>query len=211
MPAGLPRLFAVPIRSPAHRSRRLDPDATLEHSARRAGLYTPVLRVRGRVPDLVVLLEVAHQGDQMAGLGGELIARLCTAGLPVHRYDWRGSPHRVVGPDGRWRPLADCLARHAGAQLLLIGEPAALLDPEQGRLRPWTRPLLAGREPALLLTRRPPLAWSKALDAAGFALAECSRAGLQSLVLYLMSLDAPDPRRVPWRRRSPGSGRIWLN
>ena len=178
-------------------TRRLDADATVARTARHAGLYRPVTRRRRFVPELVVLVQTRHPGDQMAGLAGQLAARLGEAGLAVQRYDYRDSPRTAVGADGRRHTIADLLARHAGARLLLIGEAAALLDPLSGRPQDWTAALAAAPSRALLATRRPPAAWERALSAAGFALAEVSSRGLETLAWHLSGLGRPAGSALP--------------
>ncbi|WP_058556215.1 formylglycine-generating enzyme family protein [Thiohalocapsa sp. ML1] len=173
-------------------TRRLDARATVERSARQAGLFEPVRRHRRGVPELVVLLEVHHAGDQMAGLAGQLVQRLRDAGLTVHRYDYRDGPERLVDAAGLPVALADVAARHAGARLLIVGEPLALMDPFAGRPRAFLGALDALPRRALLCTRRPPAAWERALGAAGLAVAEIGSDGIRELVLSLGGLRAPD-------------------
>ncbi|WP_256091553.1 formylglycine-generating enzyme family protein [Candidatus Thiosymbion oneisti] len=166
-------------------TRHLDLEATVDRTARHAGLLQPVRRARRRVPELVVLVEQHHVGDQMAGLAGELVDRLHAAGLDLYRYDYRDSPRRLIGHDGRWRPLAAVAGRHAGARLLLIGEPAALIDPFSDAALPWLDAFASWPERGLLVTRRPPERWQTALAAAGFLVAELDSAGIRALALCL--------------------------
>lgn len=182
------RRLHAPVARP---TRRLDAPATVERSARRAGLFRPVHCRRRGVPELVALLEVRHAGDQMAGIAAQLVQRLRDAGLSVHRYDYRDSPERLVDADGQGVPLAEIAARHEGARLLIVGEPLALMDPLTGRPRPFVGALdsLSGR--GLLSTRRPPAAWERALATAGLAVAEIGSDGIQYLALSLGGLHAP--------------------
>jgi formylglycine-generating enzyme required for sulfatase activity len=176
------RRLHTPVAVP---TRRLDADATVARTARHAGLFQPVRRTRRRVPEVVVLVEQRHAGDQMAGLAGQFVERLQAAGLCVQRYAYRDSPERLIGRDGRWRPLREVTARHAGARLLLVGEPAALIDPLAEAPLPWAEALAPWPERGLLVTRRPPARWELALAAAGFLIAELDSAGVQTLVLRL--------------------------
>jgi formylglycine-generating enzyme required for sulfatase activity len=173
-------------------TRRLDARATVERSARQAGLFEPVRRHRRGVPELVVLLEVRHAGDQMAGLAGQLVQRLRDAGLTVHRYDYRDGPERLVDAAGLPVALAEVAARHAGARLLIVGEPLALMDPFAGRPRAFLGALDGLPRRALLCTRRPPAVWERALGAAGLAVAEIGSDGIRELVLSLGGLRAAD-------------------
>ncbi|WP_243725231.1 formylglycine-generating enzyme family protein [Candidatus Thiosymbion oneisti] len=166
-------------------TRHLDLEATVDRTARHAGLLQPVRRACRRVPELVVLVEQHHVGDQMAGLAGELVDRLHAAGLDLYRYDYRDSPRRLIGHDGRWRPLAAVAGRHTGARLLLIGEPAALIDPFSDAALPWLDAFASWPERGLLVTRRPPERWQAALVAAGFLVAELDSAGIRTLALCL--------------------------
>jgi len=164
-------------------TRRLDAEATVACTARHAGLFQPVRRHRRIVPELVILIEQRHACDQMAGLAGQLVDRLRSAGLTVSRYDYRDSPRKVVGLDGRWRPLGEVASRHEGARLLLVGEPAALIDPFSEDLLSWTRSLAPWPERGLLVTRRPPERWQLALIESGFLVAELDSAGIQTIAL----------------------------
>lgn len=119
--------------------------------------------------------------------------RLHAAGLTLHRYEYRGSPRRAVGADGRWSDLETILARHLGARLLLIGEPAALVDSAKGTVHPWVPAAGSGPRRGLLTTRRPPRAWQDALTAADFAVTEIGSDGLHTLALHLTGIGSPGP------------------
>jgi len=174
-------------------TRRLDLDRTVQRTARCAGLFSPVGRLRHRAPDLVVLVESAHAGDQMAGLAGQLVERLGEAGLAVHRYEYRGSPRLAVGEDGRWRDLESILARHQGARLLLIGEPTGLVNSASGRPYPWLVASRPGPGRGLLSTRRPPRRWQESLATIGFAVAEIGSDGLRALAVHLSGVGGLRP------------------
>ena len=166
-------------------TRRLDADATVARTARHAGLFQPVRRDRRSVPEVVVLVEQCHAGDQMAGLAGQLVDRLQEAGLSLHRYDYRDSPRQLIGRDGRWQSLREVAGRHEGARLLLVGEPAALIDVLSGEPLPWVGELALWPGRGLLATRRPPERWRLALAASGFVVAELDSAGIQTVALRL--------------------------
>ncbi len=204
-------------------TRRLDVDATVDRTARHAGLLQPVRRARRRVPELVVLVEQHHAGDQMAGLAGQVVDRLQAAGLDLYPYYYRDSPRRLIGRNGRWRPLAAVAGRHTGARLLLIGEPAALIDPFSDAALPWLDAFAPWPERGLLVTRRPPERWQSALTEAGFVVAQLDSAGVRALALSLSgqppagadlalpNLTVPLPRLLQDTRRwtqpiAPASG-----
>jgi len=121
----------------------------------------------------------------MAGLAGEFTDRLREAGLDLYRYDYRDSPRRLIGHDGRWLPLAAVAGRHTGERLLLIGEPAALIDPFSDAALPWLAAFASWPERGLLVTRRPPERWQTALTEVGFVVAEIDSAGVRALALQL--------------------------
>ena len=173
-------------------TRRLDVDATVARTARHAGLFHPVRLFRRRVPDLVLVVERLHASDQMAGLARQLADRLRHAGLTLHCFEYRDSPTRVVGEDGRWSALETVLAQHRGARLLLIGEPAALVDID-GAPHLWVPDVGRRTSSALLSTRRAPQAWQEALTAAGFAVAEIGSDGLQRIALHYTGAGATAP------------------
>ena len=179
--AALRRLHtAVPVPT-----RRLDERATCERTARNQGLFAPVYRALPRVPDLVVLVDFQHRADHLAGLAETLVLRLREAGLAVHRYPFQRHPARVLGARGQGIGLTELAARHAGARLLIVGDPAAFVDPWAGRAADWTEVLALWPRRALLATRGVPDPWRAALEGAGLALAPFGEAGLIRLAGHL--------------------------
>ena len=191
--AAYKRLHA-PVASP---TRRLDADRSVERTARAAGLFRPVCRQRQQVPELLVAVEYRHGRDQMAGLAEQVVERLQRAGLSVLRYRYRDTPQRLLGDNGRWYRLDALAARHPGARLLLIGEPATLIDPLAGAPQPWTRELADWPRRSLLTPRRVPAGWLRALTRQGLVVADLDSAGIQRAVLHLGGEVAADILRLP--------------
>jgi hypothetical protein len=177
---------------------RLDERATVEQSARRNGLFTPVYRDLPRVPELVVLVDFHHRADHLAGLAETLVLRLREGGLGVHRYSFQRHPERVLGPRGQALGLPELAERHPGSRLLIIGDAAAFLDVWSARPADWTEVLALWPRRALLMTRTPPGAWRAALASAWLALAPFGEAGLIRLAGDLVrapvaAVELPEP------------------
>jgi formylglycine-generating enzyme required for sulfatase activity len=170
---------------------RLDERATVEHSARRSGLFTPVYRDLPKVPELVVLVDFHHRGDHLAGLAETLVLRLREAGLEVHRYPYQRQPDRALGPRGQALGLPELAARHPGSRLLVVGDPAAFVDAWSGRAADWTEVLALWPRRALLMTRTIPDAWRPVLASTGLALAPFGEAGLIRLAGDLVGAPVP--------------------
>jgi hypothetical protein len=177
----------------AHPSRRLALRATVEATARRAGLFLPVYRQRWQTAALVVLHESRPREDQLAGLARLLVNQLRAMGVRIHAYTWPREPTRVLDREGRVHTLAELARRHAGARLLIIGEPAGLIGADGRPLPRLTAALADWPRRGLLDTRLPPRAWAESLAAIGLPLAELDARGLRWLVPAL--LDAPCTQR----------------
>lgn len=187
----------------AYPTRRLHLDATVQATARNAGLLHPVFADRMAVPECLVLVDYRHDADQMAALAQLASRRLEAAGLTIHRYHYQQDPRRVYevassGP-GRWLSLTELAGRYPDARLLLIGEPAALIDPWSLALRPWAEVLAWWPQRGLLATRLPPPSWLRTFQAEGLVVADLSSAGLASMAEHLAGLppqDQPTATRV---------------
>jgi formylglycine-generating enzyme required for sulfatase activity len=184
---GALRRLHTPVRVP---TARLDERATCERTARSQGLFAPVYRDLPRVPDLVVLVDFQHRADHLAGLAETLVLRLREAGIEVHRYPFQRHPARVLGRRGQAIGLAELAARHAGARLLIVGDPAAFIDPWAAAAADWTEVLALWPRRALLATRTVPDPWRAALEGTGLALAPFGEAGLIRLAAHLTQAPA---------------------
>ena len=180
----------------AYPTRRLHLDATARATARHAGLLQPVYAERMAVPECLVLVDYRHGADQMAALAALVGQRLEAAGISVHRYQYQQDPRRVraaanAGP-GRWLTLTELAGRYPDARLLLIGEPAPLIDPWCQALRPWAEMLAWWPQRGLLATRMPPFDWMRVFQAEGLAVTDLSSSGLASMAEHLAGLPPQD-------------------
>ena len=186
----------------AYPTRRLHLDATVQATARHAGLLQPVYAERMAVPECLVLVDYRHGADQMAALARLVSQRLEAAGLSVHRYHYQQDPRRVraaasAGP-ARWLALTELAGRYPNARLLLIGEPAPLIDPWRQALRPWAEVLAWWPQRGLLATRMPPLDWMRVFRAEGLAVTDLSSSGLASMAEHLAGLSPQEhPSTAP--------------
>ena len=174
-------------------TRRLNERATADRTARNGGLFVPVYLDLPRVPELVVLLDFHHRGDHLAGLAETLLERLRAAGVEVHRYLFQRHPARVRGPDGRSADLAEIAARHAGARLLIVGDPAVFVDPWSDRPADWIEILALWPQRGLLSTRGAPALWRDALEETGLACAPFGEAGMMRIAGHLSRTPAVAP------------------
>jgi formylglycine-generating enzyme required for sulfatase activity len=149
-------------------TRRLDVVATVEATARSGDYFQPVYRNLRSAPEHLLLVRSLHRNDQQAALAEELVERFRKLGLQVQTYRFRDDPHRLVrwsDKGGEYYELAQLVARHSAARLLVISETDILFHPYSGEARPWLQeftpwqdrvwlhPRDAGPEHAALLAR----------------------------------------------------------
>ncbi|MBF0334573.1 MAG: hypothetical protein HQL40_13165, partial [Alphaproteobacteria bacterium] len=84
-------------------SRRIDAVRTVDATARRAGMITPVFRHTIRVPDYVFLIEQNSGNDHLARLFDVAVDRLRHEHVSIERYYFRGDPRQLQddGPERR--------------------------------------------------------------------------------------------------------------
>lgn len=140
---------------------RLDLAATVQSSIRAGGRIHLRYRRQTLPPDFLLLIDRHDAQDHRARLFEALYQVFLRAEAPVSRYFYDGDPRLCFDeahPGGI--ALSELLHRHAGAQLLLLGEGQGLLSTLSGRVAPWTSLLQAWPRRALLLTR-PMQAWGR--------------------------------------------------
>ena len=180
---GLRRLHNPVPRS----SRRMDVTASVARTVEQGGLIQLVNEVRQAVPEVVVLVDRADTGDQLSGLSGLVAKRLEEEGLVVHHYLLAGEPrlaHRPAASHGAPIPpvdLATLALRHRGARLVLVGDPAALIDTWRRELTSWATALEDWSERGLLATRTLSREWENIVEASGFVVAPLSSDGIRRL------------------------------
>ncbi len=140
---------------------RLDLAATVQFSIRAGGRIHLRYRRQTLPPDFLLLIDRHDAQDHRARLFEALYQVFLRAEAPVSRYFYDGDPRLCFDeayPGGI--ALSELLHRHAGAQLLLMGEGQGLLSTQSGRVAPWTSLLQAWPRRVLLLTR-PMQAWGR--------------------------------------------------
>lgn len=119
----------------------------------------------------------------------------------MQRYHYQQDPRLVRAETssgtGRWIALTDLAGRYPDARLLLIGEPAPLIDPWRLVLRPWAEVLAWWPQRGLLVTRMPPHDWINIFQAEGLAVADLSSSGLASIAAHLAGLPPQDQLAAP--------------
>ena len=190
---GALRRLHTPVPSP---TRRVDAAATVDATARHAGLLQPRYIDRFSVPECVVLADSRHSEDHLGALAALFAQRLREADLEVQLYHFDRYPGRVRPADGGpGETLFDLAARHAGARLLLIGEPTLLVDPYREAVHSWVEDQHEWGERVLLSTRRAPAAWLPLLETEGIRVGDFTADGLIRLTEAMTG--APRPAGVP--------------
>ena len=133
---------------------RLDLPATVLASIRAAGRIQLRYRRQTLPPDFLLLIDRHDAQDHRARLFDALYQVFLRAEAPITRYFYDGDP-RLCFNEAHLGGIAlsELLHRHAGAQLLLVGDGQGLLSTLSGRVAPWTNLLQAWPRRALLQTR----------------------------------------------------------
>ncbi len=121
-------------------TRRLDIDASVESTARRAGYFHPQHRQRRTSPSYLVLVNSARPDDQRAAMAEELVRRFREAKLAVDSYRFADDPRWLFpwgGEEFHSRSLRELASRHPDAHLLVISDTAVLFHPVFGTVRDW--------------------------------------------------------------------------
>jgi hypothetical protein len=112
----------------------LDPDATVNASVARIGLFTPVYGRRLVSPEYLVLIDRTGYLDQQALLIDELIERLKSAGVFVDRYYFDGDPNLCrAAADNPRNPgglvsFTTLASSHSDSRLLIFGEAKSFVE-----------------------------------------------------------------------------------
>ncbi len=140
-------------RSPDERLR-LDLPATVQASTRAGGRLQLRYRHYTLPPDFLMLIDRLDGQDHRARLFDALYQVFLRAEVPVARYFYDGDPRLCFDENHPGGISLTALAqRHAGAQLLLVGDGQGLLSTLSGGAAPWTNLLEGWSRRALLLTR----------------------------------------------------------
>jgi len=168
-------------------SRRLDLVATVAETVRNAGWPKLVRGGRPRLPEHLLLVQVASPDDPQRIAAAALVARLRAAGLRVAAFVFQGQPAKLRRLEGGPAlSFARVAAGHAESRLLLVSDGGSLWDPLAGTVPP--DPRFDGFPVRILVTPRPRPAWGRqeaTLDRAGWRLAELSTAGIADLGRWL--------------------------
>lgn len=186
-----------------HRRREapeVDSHQTVQSTAARGGLYTPVAGTRTVSPEYLVLIDRASFHDQQARLEDEVVRCLKDESVFVDRYYFSGDPRLCHNEFQTKRPLrlSDLAALHHDHHLLIFSDGASFINPFTGRPEPWVEMLSAWRGRALLTPeRRPHWGYCEAtlLDQGLFVL-PLSQEGLAELAETINADSLPASRRA---------------
>ncbi|HMI89947.1 MAG TPA: hypothetical protein VK509_01225, partial [Polyangiales bacterium] len=153
----------------ASTAEELDVAATVQATARKAGVLTPVRRARRRLPDYLALIERESAHDVQAGVFDHWLEQLRAQDVPLARYFFARDPQQLIAPAPySLQPLGRVQALTRDHRVLIFsdgrhffsplnGHPRASVDelqnwPARALFTPEPEALWAGRERALLET-----------------------------------------------------------
>jgi WD40 repeat protein len=163
-------------------SRDLDVRRTLEATAARGGILTPVAAKRYVTPEYLVLIDERGPEDHLSAYNAALVRALGQAGIAAAVYRFDRDPRRVyVAGGGRAFDIRDLATLSATHRLFVFSDGAGWIDPATGRPHPWTH-IFAEWEHRFLFTWKDPKDWSPAEVAferrLGFAVLPATEEGL---------------------------------
>ncbi|HEV2763975.1 MAG TPA: hypothetical protein VGV38_13415, partial [Pyrinomonadaceae bacterium] len=198
----------------------LDVGSTIDESARRGGLFTPVFGSRRAIPEYLVLVDRAGFDDQQAQFTDEVVGELDKDGVIIDQYYFQQDPrlcvrrHTPRNPRGLPVSLADLALRHSEHYLIIFSDGAGLIDRMTGRPQRWLEMFEVWPGRALLT---PPSDWGEmewALRETGFAVLPASKAGLDALaeLIHLGSYRKKNqpPPSPPFPELLRGNAERWL-
>jgi formylglycine-generating enzyme required for sulfatase activity len=124
-------------------TRRIDVDATVAASTRKAGYIQPCYRSKRREPVYLLLVRQLDRDDHRAALAEELARRCAELGIATRCYHFRDDPRWLrpwdskTGKVGASLSLAQLAVEYGDAGLLLFSEAAILFHPLSGQPRLW--------------------------------------------------------------------------
>ena len=126
---------------------------TVDQTARRGGLWSPVLRRKRVLPEYVAVIECHSPVDHQTALVNEMLDQFTARGVFITRYYFDGDP-RVCLPDrpseepSTLRRLSQRFPRH---RLMLFTGTETFADPLSGRLAAWVADCTAWDERAVFV------------------------------------------------------------
>jgi hypothetical protein len=222
-------LFTGPeLRASAHGLRKhrhllthkLDARRTVDTTARRAGLFTPIYCERPQLPEYVFLIEQNGSNDHLACLFDLAVNRLRDEQVEIQSFYFHTDPRQVQADDRSAIPLAELAARTDDHRLFVIATADGFFHPLTGEVEGWVQRLESWRSRTLLSTR-PLEQWTMAelrlleqgfslatAEASGFAAAgEKIAAGAEEAELLEGVLVMP-PTYSPPKENDPSAARI---
>lgn len=185
-------------------TRRLDLEATVEATARAGDYFHPVYLNRRYPPEHLLLVRSLNRNDQQAALAEELVKRFNKLGLQVKAYRFRDDPRWLVRWDdngeNEYLELAQLVARHSAARLLVISEADILFHPFSGEARPWLSDFAPWQDRVWLHPRDASPEHAELLARSNFTLLPLARDSLPELVARLTS---PEMRKTPLEPPQP--------
>jgi hypothetical protein len=136
-------------------TRKLDAWRTVDATARRTGLFTPVYRERPQLPEYVFLIEQNGTNDHLARLFDLAVDRLRDEHVEIQRFYFHTDPRQVQADDREHStvPLAELAARTDDHRLFIIATADGFFHPLTGEVESWVQRLEPWRSRTMLSTR----------------------------------------------------------
>jgi len=136
-------------------SRDIDIKKTVDLTARKGGMLTPVERQRRQLPEYVALIERLASKDHLAALHRLAVRRIESEGVAVSAYHYASDPRVLVSApsDGRqlqFSSIEQMSSMAVGQRLIVLGSSSAFLNPLSRLPQQWIALFDPWRERALL-------------------------------------------------------------
>lgn len=182
---------------------RFDIQASVDETAREAGLFTPIYQELRPLPEYMFLIEQAGTHDHLARMFDLMVDRLRWEHIVIERYYFRSDP-RVLQRDDRQRSdltLHELAARTSGHRLFVLGTADGCFHPLTGEVENWVTSLSPWRS-RTILSIRPLRYWGLTelrLLEQGFSIATARASGLAAAARQVSREDSP----AVWLERPP--------
>jgi DNA translocase FtsK/SpoIIIE-like protein len=222
-PSGMQRIARQMRVQQTIESYFLDVDSTVEATVRDLGAFTPVFGQRRATPAYLFLIERDAERDHVASYAAGVVQQLRRMGVHIDAYEFRSDPRMVWTGDSPPMPLEALRERYSADRLVIVVDPAAMIDPVKMQMHAWTDELDGWPNRAVLMPTTPDEWTMRLLEGHGFLTATLGANGLERLADSFsgggqarIGDDSPasvprELRVVPWLwrdRRAPEAEKI---
>ena len=141
-------------------SRELDIRRTLQATAARGGVLTPIRAKRYITPEYLILIDERGPQDHLAAYNSALVKALGEAGIAAVVYRFDRDPRRVyLGGGQRAIDVRDLATLFSSHRLFVFSDGIGWIDPSTARPHEWTR-IFSEWEHRFLFTWKDPKDWA---------------------------------------------------